>query len=155
MGAKVQGHLARNQPHEGSSKGPSSSLHGRPGTTDRIPIHGQGAALSSSGKVQNAANRDVRWNKRPYRPSQYIKKSDGTARISRPRTMQSLRYHTKGPSTGLVKQTFAIFHLFIHKAFYRIRLSLYRSKNVQEPELSPSDHKTELSRKPEVICSKV
>ena len=39
MGAKVQGHPARNQPHEGSGKRPSSSLHGRPGATNRISIH--------------------------------------------------------------------------------------------------------------------
>ena len=51
MGAEVQGHLARNQPHEGSGKGPSSSLHGRPGTTNQISIHRWGAALSISGKV--------------------------------------------------------------------------------------------------------
>ena len=65
MGAKVQGHPAINQPHEGSSKGPSSSLHGRPGTTDRIPIHRRGAALPPSDKVQNAADRDARRNKSP------------------------------------------------------------------------------------------
>ena len=102
VGAEVQGHPARNQPHEGSSKWPSSSLHGRPSTTNRIPIHSRGAALPSSSKVQNAVDRDVRRNKRPHRPPQYIQKSDGTARISRPRTMQSLRYHTEGPSIGLV-----------------------------------------------------
>ena len=45
MGTKVQGHSARNQPHEGSGKRPSSSLHGRPGTTNRISIHRQSAAL--------------------------------------------------------------------------------------------------------------
>ena len=39
MGAKVQGHPARNQPHEDSGKRPNSSLHGCPGTTDRIFIH--------------------------------------------------------------------------------------------------------------------
>ena len=59
MGAEVQGHPARNQPHEGSNKGSSSSLHGRPGITNRIDIHNQGAALPSFGKVQNAADRDV------------------------------------------------------------------------------------------------
>ena len=51
MGSKVQGYPARNQPHEGSSKGPSSSLHGRPGIINRIPIHNRGAALPSFGKV--------------------------------------------------------------------------------------------------------
>ena len=39
MGAKVQGHPARDLPHEGSGKGPSSSLHGCPGATNRIFIH--------------------------------------------------------------------------------------------------------------------
>ena len=102
MGVEVQGHPARNQPHEGSSKGPSSSLHGRPGTTNQIPIQSRGATLPSSDKVQNDADRDVLQNKRPHRPPQHIQKSDGTARILGPRTMQSLRYHTKGPSTGLV-----------------------------------------------------
>ena len=59
MGAEVQGHPTRAQPHEGSGKGPSSSLHGHPGTTNRIPVHSRGVALSSSGKIQNAANRNV------------------------------------------------------------------------------------------------
>ena len=77
MGAKVQGHLARNQPHEGSGKRPSSSLHGRPGATNRISIHRRGAALPLSGKVQNAADRDIRRNKKPHRPPQYVQKSDG------------------------------------------------------------------------------
>ena len=45
MGAKVQGHPARNHPHEGSGKRPNSSLHGCPGTTNRIPIHHRGATL--------------------------------------------------------------------------------------------------------------
>ena len=59
MGVEVQGHLARAQQHEGRSKGPSSSLYGCPGATNRIPIHNRGAALPSSGKVQNAADQDV------------------------------------------------------------------------------------------------
>ena len=99
---KVQGHPTRNQPHEGSIKRPNSSLHGCPGTTNRIPIHSRGATLPSFGKVQNVADRDVRRNKRPHGPPKYIQKSDGTAWISGPRTMQSLRYHTKLPNTGLV-----------------------------------------------------
>ena len=41
MGAKVQGYPMRTQPHEGSSKGPSSSLYGHPGATNRIPIHSE------------------------------------------------------------------------------------------------------------------
>ena len=74
MGAEVQGHPARTQPHEGSSKGPSSSLYGRPSATNQIPIHSRGAALPSSGKVQNATDRDIRRNERPHRPPQYIQK---------------------------------------------------------------------------------
>ena len=102
MGAEVQGHPARTLPHEGSSKGPSSSLYGSLGATNRIPIHNRGVALPSSGKVQNAVDRVILQNKRPHRPPQYIQKSNGTARISGPHMMQSLRYHTKGPSIGLV-----------------------------------------------------
>ena len=56
MGAEVRGHPTRNHPHEESSKGPSSSLHGRPGTTNRISIHRRGAALPPSDEVQNAAD---------------------------------------------------------------------------------------------------
>ena len=74
MGADVQGHPARTQPHERISKGPSSSLYGRPGATNRIPIHSRGTALPSSGKIQNTADRDVRLNERPHRPPQYIQK---------------------------------------------------------------------------------
>ena len=83
MGAKVQGHPARNQPHEGSGKRPSASLHGRPSATNGVSIHRRGAALPPSSKVQNAADRDVRRNKRPHKPPQYVQKSDGIARISR------------------------------------------------------------------------
>ena len=43
VGAKVQGHPTRNQPHEGSSKRPSSGIHRRPSTKNRIPIHSRGA----------------------------------------------------------------------------------------------------------------
>ena len=56
MGAEVQGHPARNQPHEGSGKGLSSNLHGRPGIINRISINRRSAALPPSGKVQNAAD---------------------------------------------------------------------------------------------------
>ena len=65
MGAEVQGHPARAQPYEGSNKGPSSSLYGRPGAKNRIPIHSRGAALPSSDKVQNATDQSVRRNKNP------------------------------------------------------------------------------------------
>ena len=82
MGAEVQGHRARAQPYEGSSKGPSSSHYGHPGAINRIPIHSRGAALPFSGKVQNAADQDVRRNERPHIPPQYIQESDGTTWIS-------------------------------------------------------------------------
>ena len=72
MGAEVQGHLARAQPHEGSGKRQSFDIYGRSGATNRIPIHSRGAALPSFGKVQNAADRNVRRNKRPHRSPQYI-----------------------------------------------------------------------------------
>ena len=72
MGVEVQGHPARNQPHEGSSKGSSSSLHGRPGTINQIYIHRQGAALPPSGKIQNVVDRDVQRNKRPHRGDELL-----------------------------------------------------------------------------------
>ena len=52
MRAKVQGHPARNQPHEGSGKRPSSSLHGCPGAANRISIHRHGAALPLPAKFR-------------------------------------------------------------------------------------------------------
>ena len=82
MGAEVQGPPTGTQPHEGSCERPNSSLHVRPGTTNRISIHHRGASLPPSGKIQNAADRDVRRNKRLHRPPQYKQKSNGTARIS-------------------------------------------------------------------------
>ena len=69
--------------------------------------------------------------------------------------MQSLRYHAKGPSIGLVEHTPAVFHLIIHKNFHHIRLPLYRSKDLQEAKLSPSDHKVELAGELEVICPEI
>ena len=80
MGAEVQGHPIRNQPHEGSGKGSSSSLHGRLGTTNRIFIHRRGVALPPSGKVQNVVDRDVRINKRPHRRAELLR------RVSAPRS---------------------------------------------------------------------
>ena len=59
MGTEVQRHPARAQPHEGSCEGPSSSLYGPLGATNRIPIHDRGATLPSPSKVQNAADRSV------------------------------------------------------------------------------------------------
>ena len=74
MGVEVQGHPARNHPHEENGKGPSSSLHGRLGTTNCISIHCQGAALPPSDQVQNAADRDVRRNKRPHRRAELLRR---------------------------------------------------------------------------------
>ena len=68
MVAEVQGHPARAQPHEDSSKGMSSSLYGRPDTANQIPIHNRGVTLPFFGKVQNAADRDVQRNEGPHRP---------------------------------------------------------------------------------------
>ena len=45
MGAEVQGPPTGTQPHEGSYERPNSSLHVRPGTTNRISIHCRGASL--------------------------------------------------------------------------------------------------------------
>ena len=61
----------------------------------------------------------------------------------------------KGPALAWFNRLPAVFHLIVHRTFHRIRLPLYRSKDIQEAELSPSNHKTELSGKPEVICSEV
>ena len=81
MGAEVQGHPARNQPHESNGKGPSSSLHGCPGTTNRIFIHGRGDVVPPSDKVQNVADRDVRRNKRPHRRAELLR------RVSAPKSL--------------------------------------------------------------------
>ena len=74
MGAEVQGHPARNQPHEESGKGPSSSLHGRHSTTNRISIHRRGVALPPSGKVQNVVDPYIRQNKKPHRRAKLLKR---------------------------------------------------------------------------------
>ena len=74
MGVEVQGHPTRNQPHEGCGKGPSSNHHGRPVTTNRISIHRWGVALPPSGKVQNAADRDIQQNKRPHRRAELLRR---------------------------------------------------------------------------------
>ena len=97
MGAKVQGHPTRNQPHEGSGKIPNSRLHGCPSTTNRIPIHCRGAALPPSDKVQNAADRDVRRDKRPRRPPQYVQKSYGITWIF-PVRCRAFAITLKGPT---------------------------------------------------------
>ena len=55
-------HPTRAQPHEGNYKRISSSLHGCFGTTNIIPVHGRGTTLPPPCEVQNASDRDVRWN---------------------------------------------------------------------------------------------
>ena len=87
MGAAFQVHPARAQPHEGNCKMTSSSLHGRFGTVNRIPVHSRGAALPPSREVQNGSDRNVRRNKRPCRPPQYLQEPDGATRIPGPREM--------------------------------------------------------------------
>ena len=154
MGAKVQGHPARNRPHEGSSKRQSSSLHGRPGATNRVSIQLRGAALPSSGKVQNAADRDVRRNKRPLDRLNTYKNQMELHGCQDPVRCRAFAITLKGPALAWFK-TSAVIHLIVHRTFHRICLPLHRNKDVQEAELSPSDYKKELSRKPEVICSKV
>ena len=155
MGAVFQGHLARAQPHEGNCKRMSSSLHRRFGTANRVPVHIRGAALPPPCKVQNASDRNVRRNKRPCRLPQYLQESDGATRIPGSLEMQSLRYHAERPGFSLVQQTPAIIDLILQIAIHRVRLSLHRSSNVQETELSLADHKAEPIREPEVLCRKV
>ena len=150
MGASFLRHPTRAQPYDGNCKRTNSSLHGCFGTTNRIPVHGWGTALLSPCEVQNASDRNIRRNERPYRPPQYLQESDGAARIPGPREMQSLRYQAKRPSVGLVQQTPAIVNLILQRVVYRIRLSLHQSSDIQEVELSLADHKAEPTGKPEV-----
>ena len=148
-------HPRRAQPHEGNYKRTSSSLHGCFGATNRIPIHGRGTTLPSPSEVQNALNRNVRQNERSCRPPQYLQESDGATRIPRPHEMQSLRYHAKRPGIGLVQQTPAIVNLILQRAIHHVRLPLHRSTNVQEAELSLTNHKAEPTGEPKVLHPKV
>ena len=151
MGAVFSRHPTRAHPHEGNCKRMSSSLYGCFGTTNRIPVHGRGTILPPPCKVQNASYRNVRRNERPCRPPQYLQESDGAIRILGPREMQSLRYHTKRPGVGLVQQTPAIVNLILQSAIHRVRLSLHRSSDIQEVELSLADNKVEPIGEPEVL----
>ena len=155
MGAAFQRHPVRAQPHEGSCKNTSSSLHGLSSVTNGIPVHSRGAALPSSSKVQNATDRDVRRSEGPCRLSQYLQESDGVTRISGPRPMQSLRYHIERPAVGLVQQTPAVIDLILQRVIHCIRLPLYRSSDVQEANLSLADHKSKLLGELEVLCPEV
>ena len=85
MGAAFQRHPARAQLHEGNCKRTSSSLHGRFGAANRIPVHGRGAALPLPHEVHNASYRNVRRNERPCGPPRYSQELDGAARIPEPR----------------------------------------------------------------------
>ena len=155
MGAAFPRHPTRAQSHEGNCKRTSSGLHGCFGTTNRIPIHGRGTTLPIPWEVQNASDRNVRWNERPCRPPQYLQESDGATRIPGPREMQSLRYHAKRPGVGLVQQTPAIVNLILQRAIHHVRLPLHWSSNVQEAELSLADHKAKPTGELEVLRPEV
>ena len=155
MGAAFLRHLKRAQPHEGNYKRASSDLHGCLGATNRIPIHGRGTTLPFHSKVQNASDRNVRRNKRSYRPPQYLQESDGATRIPEPCEMQSLRHHAKRPNISLVQQTPAIVNLILQRAIHCVRLPLHRSSDVQEAKLSLADHKVEPIGEPEVLRPEV
>ena len=87
MGAAFQRHPTRAQPHEGNCKRTSSNHHGCLGVANRVPVHSRGAALPPPHEVQNASDRNVRWNKRPCKLPQYLQESDGATRIPGPREM--------------------------------------------------------------------
>ena len=123
-------HLTRAQPHKGTCKRTSSSLHGCFGTTNKIPVHDRGTALPSPCKVQNASDRNVRRNERPCRPPQYLQESDAATQIPGPHKMQSLRYHTKRHGIGLVQQTPVIFNLILQRAIHHVRLPLHWSTDI-------------------------
>ena len=129
----------------------SSSLHGCFGATNRIPVHGWGTTLLSPYAVQNALDRNVQRNERPCRPPQYLQESYGATRILRPHEIQSLRYHAKRPDVCLVQQTPAIVNLILQRAIHRVHLPLHRSLDVQEAELSLTNHKAEPTEEPEVL----
>ena len=61
----------------------------------------------------------------------------------------------KGPALAWFNRLPSVFHLIIHRAFHRIRLPLFRSKDVEEAKSSPFDHKAELVGEPEVICPEI
>ena len=155
MGATFSRYPTRAHPHEGNCKRMCSSLHGCFGTTNRIPIHSRGTTLPFSCEVQNALDRNIQQNVRPCRPPQYLQESDGATRIPGPREMQSLRYHAKRPSVGLVQQTPTIVNLILQRAIHRVRLPLHRSSDVQEAELSLADHKVEPTGELEVLRPEV
>ena len=92
------GHLTRAQPHEGNCKRTSSSLHGCFSTKSRIPVHGRGTTLPSPCEVQNSSDRNVRRNKRPRRPPQYLQELDGATRIPGPRECRAFAITRKGPT---------------------------------------------------------
>ena len=145
MGAKVQRHPTRAQPYEGGCKRSSSSIHGCPGTTNRIPVHGRGAALPSPSKVQDAANRNIRRSEQSRRPPQHLQEPYGPTWIPRPRVVQSLHHHTKRPSTGLVQQTSALFNLIFQGALHRfvshfIRARTYRKSTYHLLTIKKNPH---------------
>ena len=72
LGAAIPGHPTRARPHEGGYKRSSPSLYGCSGTENRIPVHGRGTTLPYLDKIQNAADRSFRRNRRPRRPPQHL-----------------------------------------------------------------------------------
>ena len=69
--------------------------------------------------------------------------------------MLSLLNHTKRPSISLVQQTFFILDLVLQRALHRVRLPLHRSSDIQEAELSRSNHQAAATGEPEVLRPKV
>ena len=153
VGAAFPGHPARAQPCEGNSERTSSSLHGRVGTANRVPVHGRDTTLPSPSEVQNASNLNVQWNKRSYRPPQYPQESNRATQVPGPCLMQSFRHHTKRPGFILVQQTPPIVNLFLQRAIHR--LPLHWSSDIQEVELSLADHKAWPTGEPKVLRPEV
>ena len=155
MGVEVPGHPAGAQPHEGSCEKPDSSLHGYLSTANRVPIHGRGASLPPSSKIQDAASRGIRRNKGPNRPPQHLQEPDGVTWIPRPSAILSLHNHTEEPNISLVQQTYAILDLVLQRNLHRVRLPLHWSSDIREAELSPGNHQVETTGEPEVLRLKV
>ena len=155
MGAEVPGHPAGAQPHEGSCEKMDSSLHGYLSTSNRVPIHDQGASLPPPNKIQNAVSQGIRRNEGPNRPPQHLQEPDGVTWIPRPSAMSSLRNHIEGPNINLVQQTSTILDLVLQRALHLFRLPLHWSSDIQEAELSPANHQAATTREPGVLRPKV
>ena len=155
MGAVFLGHPARAQPREGNSERTSSGLHGWIGTTNGVSVHSRGTTLPSPSKVQNHSNQNVQRNERSCRPPQYLQESDGATRVPGPHQIQSFRHHTERLDFSLVQHTAPIVNLILQRAIHRVRLPLHRSWDIQEAELSLTDHKVGPIGEPEVLHPEV